>query len=66
MKKAVPFRFVGHYNSFPIMYRAYPTFIEISCNGKSWNFRSYDEAMTFLRSMQKRKVRERKQHDFKR
>ena len=64
MSRRVPFRIVCHDKNCPVILRTYPTFVELSHRGNYWKFRSYDEAMTFLRNIQKKQGRERIQHDF--
>lgn len=65
MKKT--FRIIGFSNGSPVFLRTYPTHVELSINGISRQFRDYDSAMMYLRTINQHiRDTERQRHDFKR
>mgnify|MGYP007038182127 CR=1 FL=1 len=65
--KNKPFRIIGFHNGFPVYLRSYPSHVELSINGTSRQFRDYDSAMMYLRTINQHvRDTERQRHDFKR
>lgn len=60
-----PFRIIGSINGNPVFLRSFPTYVEIACNGQTWQFDNYECAMNYLQSIAKRSnFGERRKHDF--
>ena len=57
---------VGNISGCPVSIRSYPTFVEVACGGRAWQFRSYDQAMHFVQRLTRTQGKERKQHDYRR
>ena len=53
--KSVPFRILGTLHGNPIILRTYANCVVIAINGKRNRFRTYNEAMTYLQTITKRK-----------